>query len=151
MRIALGHIIVEPDLREEFRHLAVGGLAVGLQAVNQHGLRDDLAYGHARIERAVRVLEYHLHLAAVELQLFAVRARHVRAVEDYLPRRRVFEPQQRAADRGFATTGFADQAHCFAAPDFERQAIDRAHFRFRVLQKLHARAYGKVRTQIAHP
>ena len=53
--------------------------------------------------------------------------RDVGAVEDDLPRGRLVEPQERAADRRLAAARLADQPERLAALDRERDAVDRLH------------------------
>ena len=60
-----------------------------IAAVDAQRLADDVAHGHARVERRVRILEDDLHLAAHVAHLPAVKRRDVAAVEDDLPARRL--------------------------------------------------------------
>ena len=85
---------------------------------------DDVADRHARAERAERVLEHDLHVAAerphrLELQALDVLAeKHDRAVGRD-------QPQQRKAERGLAGAGFADDAERLALAHREADAVDR--------------------------
>src|SRR5690606_39958804 len=74
---------VEPD---ELEQLADGGSAAArrVDAVDRERLAHDLADGHARVERRVRVLEHHLHVAAQLLAARAGQPAHVLAVDEHL-------------------------------------------------------------------
>ena len=103
------------------------GLAFGLgllDAVDDEGVGDDRADRLARVQRRVRVLEDHLHLATQGLQLRALDRRDLAAVEVDRARRRVHQAQQQAGGRGLAATRLAHEAERLAAHDVERDAVD---------------------------
>ena len=101
-------------------------LAAG-ELVDDQRLADDAADAHARVQRGVRVLEDHLHLAAEEAQLVALDAAEVAAVEEHLAGGGPVELEDGAAGRRLAAAAFADQAQRLAAADEEGDAVDRLH------------------------
>jgi len=88
---------------------------------------DDLLNGHARVERAVGVLENHLELAPPRAQGRATHFQNVLAVERDFPRRRFDEPDDGAAERRLAAAAFADEAERFAGRDAEADVVHRLH------------------------
>ena len=84
------------------------------QAERLDRLRDDFADRHSRIERRVRILEDHLQVPALLAQLARRQVRQVRASEEHFAGRRLDQPQDRAAERGLAAAGLADQAQRLA-------------------------------------
>ena len=76
VRIALGHVRQRArPARAAPRPSARAARAVGSSPWTTHRLRDDLPHRHARIERAVRVLEDDLHPPALTLERLAAGAR----------------------------------------------------------------------------
>src|SRR5262249_56963279 len=88
---------------------------------------DDVADRHPWIQRAVRILEDHLHPAADGAQLVGAELGEIAALEDDLARRRRLELQDAPSRRRLAATRFPDEAERLAARDAERHAVDRAH------------------------
>ena len=82
---------------------------------------------HARVQRAVRVLEDHLDAPAQRQQVPAVQAGDVDAVIDDRALGRAFQAQDAAPGGGLAAAAFADQAQRLAAPDGEVDAVHRLH------------------------
>ena len=79
--------------------------------MDREALADDVADAHPRVERADRVLEDDLHVAAHLLQRpCPSEPDEVDAVEADLARRRLEQPQQRASQRRLAAAGLADEA-----------------------------------------
>ena len=72
-------------------------------------LGHDLPDRHARVERALRVLEDHVH---------ALLPRH-------RPRRRLRQPREQLKQRGFAGAGTADDAEALALADGEGDVVQR--------------------------
>ena len=72
-------------------------------------LGQDLADGHARVERGIGVLEDDLRVAAEGAQFVGVQRQQVAAFEADVACIRLDQPQYQPADGGFAATGFADQ------------------------------------------
>jgi hypothetical protein len=93
--------------------------------VHLHRLGDDRADLLARVERAVGVLEDDLDLAAQRYQLAAAKLGNVDAVVKDFAGRRLLQPQDAAAHRGFAAAALANQAQRLAASDRQVDAVDR--------------------------
>src|SRR5581483_5848208 len=104
-------------------------------------LRDDLADGHAGIERGVGILEDHLHLLAHADHRLAVEPGEVHALEADLAGRRLVETQHQAAERGFAAARLADQPQRLAGLDVDGHVVDRAHLAWRAQE---AHPYRKI-------
>src|SRR3546814_3923291 len=101
---------------------------VRLDSVDAHRLGDDLADLHARIQRAVRILEDDLDLLAKQVQALAVEVRELHAVDDVLAGGLLLELQDAAAGRRLAAAGLAHQAERFALPHGEADVVDRFYF-----------------------
>ena len=126
MGVAQGHVGKEPHHLQQLRH-AVGDLRLGQDGMHADRLGDDLADGHARIERGVRVLEDDLHLLAHGDHRLAVEPGDVHVLEADLASGGVVETQHQAAERGFSTTRLAHEAQRLARPDVDRHVVDGAH------------------------
>ena len=87
-------------------------------------LGKNVAHPHARIEARERVLEHHLHAPAQRPERRSGEIVDALSVEHDLSRGDVEQPQHRAADRGLAAAGFADERQRLAALDVERHAVD---------------------------
>src|SRR4030095_413714 len=123
---------------EQFAH-ALAPLLRAAHPVHQERLADDVGDAHARIERGEWVLEHHLHMPAVALEL-ALRER--RKIDDAavdaeanLARCRRQRAQDAARDRGLAAAAFADQRQRFAPADVKRHAIDGTNVTHRASQE----------------
>jgi len=79
-----------------------------------------------RIERALRILENHLHLAAEIEPTRAIEAAHIRAVEIQPARVGFEEPHQATRERGLAATRFTDDAERLTAMDLQADTLDGA-------------------------
>ena len=88
-------------------------------------LADDVAGGHARIERRIRVLIDHLHLFAVGKHPRRVEVGDVGAVHKNAAAGRLQQLEQRATHRRLAAARLAHQPQRLAALDRERHAGDR--------------------------
>ena len=119
---------VEPDQRDQLGDHVAARPCIA-DAVDDQGLGDDVVDRHARVERAERVLENELHLAAETLQLLAFEGQHIgqvaAVVEDHLALVRLQRAQQDLAQGGLAAAAFTDQPEAFAARDAEADAVDR--------------------------
>ncbi len=103
------------------------GIEVGRrrrQAEIADRLGEDVAHPHARIEARERVLEHDLHAAAQRPKGAGGEIVDAASVEHDLSRGDLEQPQHRAADGGFAASGFADQRQRLALVDMERHAVD---------------------------
>src|SRR3954468_8409236 len=85
---------------------------------------DDVARGHAWIERGERVLEHDLHRAPVRPHLGLAEARDIVALELDGAGRRLHPPQHAARHRRFAAAGLANHAERLALADGEADAVD---------------------------
>ena len=94
-------------------------------AVDLERVAEDLPDALARVQRRVRVLEDHLHLAPVRAQPPPRQRRDVAAAEVHRARRRLVQPHEQTAERRLAAAGLADDAERLAAPNLERDAVDR--------------------------
>ncbi len=114
MRVAVGHTGIEPGHGKKLGNpIATLGSVVD-QAVRADRLTDDLTDRHARIERAVRILEYHLHARPQRAQ-FGVR--HLNQVLPFKQNRSLTGTieLQDAATRGcLAATRFPHETQGFA-------------------------------------
>ncbi len=126
MRIPIRVIRLQPDESQQFLDPRLG-LAPLCDLVDRKGLADDVADGHPRIERRVRVLEDDLHLLTQLANLFAAELVDVASVEDDLALGRRQEAQHDAAGRRLPRPGLADEPQRFAAPDREVDAVDSFH------------------------
>ena len=97
------------------------------EVVHAQRLADDAPDAVARVERRERILEDHLHPAAERPQLALAEVRDVLAVEHDRAGGRLVEAQDRAADRRLPAARLADEAERLAAPDRERDVVDRLH------------------------
>src|SRR5579859_439640 len=90
-------------------------------------LRDDLTNCKARIERAKRILEDHLHVRALAPKLSWVDLGEVHPVEDHRADCRLDDLQDRAAKGGFPAAALAHQAERLAMLNGEVHSIYRLH------------------------
>ena len=125
MAVAVGVLAVEPDDGKQAPH-AVDAF-VARHAVDHHRLDHDVADGHARIERSVRILKDHLQLFAVGDHFFLRKARQLVPLPLHAARGDVVQADDRAPGGRLAAAGLADQAERLAAADAERNAVDGAH------------------------
>src|SRR5436190_12706823 len=87
----------------------------------------DLADGHARIERAIRVLKDHLEFATPLAEFIAAHFRDVFTFQKNLSRRGVNQTKDGAPQRRFAAATFSDQPKSLAGGDRETHIIDSLH------------------------
>jgi hypothetical protein len=97
-------------------------------------LRDDEADALARVQRRVRVLEDHHHLAPDRPHLGAREVRDVAALEDHAAAGRVEQAHHAARHRRLAAARLADDAERLALLDREADAVDRLHRRDLLLE-----------------
>ncbi len=90
-------------------------------------LADRRADRFARVQRRVRVLEDHLHLAPDRLQPRALQLRDVLTVEADLARRRVEQAHDQPRRRALAAARLADDPERLAAHHVEVDPVDRLH------------------------
>ena len=126
VREAVVVLRVQPDDLEQLLD-ALLDLRLGAHLVHLERLGDDEADALARVQRRVRVLEDHHHLAPVRTHLGAGQARDVAAVEDDPAGRRIEEAHDAARHRRLAAAGLADDAERLALADREGDAVDGLH------------------------
>ena len=95
--------------------------------VDLERLGDDVAHAHPRAQRAERILEHHLHRAAVAHQLGACEVRDVAAFERDRAGGGHLLQQNQLRRRGLAAAGFADEAKRLPAMNGEVDAVDGLH------------------------
>ena len=90
-------------------------------------LGQDLAHGHARIERGVGILEDDLHVPAQPAQRILAEVGDFLALEAHGARRRVHQAQHQTSGGRLAAARLADQRQRLAAGDLEAHVFDGAH------------------------
>src|SRR4030095_11719653 len=100
--------------------------AVGDDAVNCQRLVVYVAHRHPRIERAVRILEDHLHLAPDRTQRVLGERREVAPLEEDLTAGRPLELQDAAPGGRLPAPGLAHEPERLAPADLEAHAVDGA-------------------------
>jgi hypothetical protein len=90
-------------------------------------LGDNLPYRHAWIERAIGILEDHLHLSTDRTQRRFSQARERSSLEDDLASRRLFKLQDATAECGLPTPRLPDQSQSLPAGNREADAVHSAH------------------------
>ena len=123
VREAVVVLRVEADDLEQLLDAALD-LGVGAELVHLERLGDDEADALARVQRRVRVLEDHHHLAPDRPHLRAREVRDVAPVEDDLAAGRVEQAHDAARHRRLAAAGLADDAERLALVDGEGDAVD---------------------------
>src|SRR4029077_14408876 len=123
----------EADDAEQLVHTGTPLGATGA-TVDQERFAGDVANGHSRVERRVRILEDDLHLAADLAHLTALEARDVPAVEDDLPGRGLCQLDQRAREGGLATAGLPHEPDRLPGLNGQIYAVDGVDVPDRALQ-----------------
>jgi hypothetical protein len=98
--------------------------ALGLDALELERRRDDGADGVPGVQRAVRVLEDHLDVAAQRSHAGGLEVRDVRAVELDLAAGRLQQAGDEPAHGRLAAAGLPDDAEGLAPPHLEVDAVD---------------------------
>ena len=117
---------VEADDLEQLLHAALD-LGVRAEPVHHERLADDEADPLPRVQRGVRILEDHRHLAADGTHRRAREIRDVAALEQDPAVGRIEQPHDAARERRLAAARLADDAQGLAGLDAERDAVDRLH------------------------
>jgi hypothetical protein len=145
MRVARRKRSAEADLVEHLGHAL--RLVGRRHALDQpQAFADQLADGHARIERGVRILEHHLALQPV-VEPARVGARDGPAAKKNLAAAGLEQPGDGAAQRGLARARATDDRDHLARPHHEVDAVQRAlGHRFREQPAV----AGVVDNQVAH-
>src|SRR5436305_638921 len=95
--------------------------------MNIQRFADDVLYGHARVERAVGILENHLELASLRAQFRAVHLRYVRAFEENAAGGWLNQTHNGAPQGCLAATAFTDEAEGFTRCDAEADVVHCFH------------------------
>src|ERR1039458_7044832 len=116
---------------QKFAHALAAGIAAeafvhDLSVENQR-LGDHLVPSKARVERAERVLEDDLHVAAQTAQCRAVRLQQIDAIENDGARSGLDEAENEPSKCAFAGAGFTNQAKSFAFLDVEAHIVHGAN------------------------
>jgi hypothetical protein len=80
--------------------------------------------GHPRIQRGKWVLKHNLRVSPKFPQPRTIKAKNVLPMEQSLAARRLSQPQNCSADRGFPGAGFACEAEHFMAADRKRYILN---------------------------
>ena len=91
--------------------------------MDRHGLGDDLADGHARVEGRIGILEDELHLAAHVLDLMLVHLGDIAALEEHLAGGGLGEPHDGTAGGGLAAAGLTDEAERLTGVNLEGDVV----------------------------
>ena len=97
----LHHDALDPVHHLDFAQLRIEGL---------QRLGDDVTYGHPRIQRCQRILEYHLDLFALFPQLTSRQLGQILPQPDHLTFGGRHQADDGAGKGGFTTTGLAHHA-----------------------------------------
>jgi hypothetical protein len=147
MREILHLVRPQANLPEQLGDARLFCLAAG-KPVHAERLADDVARGHARIERGERVLEHDLHRAAHRAHVGLAQRRDIGAVELDAAGGRLDQPQHGARHRRLAAAGFSDEAQRLADTEREADAVDRMHGAD--LPAQHAAAHRKMLDEVLH-
>src|SRR2546422_4230122 len=123
MRIPVGVLREQAHVRQDLAHPLGAPATLGDDPMHGQRLGDDLAHRHPRIERAVRVLEDHLHLAADRPQIVVAEKREIASLEHDLAVRRTFELEDAPAGGGLAAPRLADEPERLSPADPEAHAV----------------------------
>src|SRR2546421_684634 len=98
VRVAVGEVRVQTHYAEQLLH-AFGLLFAAREVMDLERLADDVAHGHSRIQRRIRVLEDHLHTAAHLPHVLAAEPRELDAVKLDFAGGRLVELEDRPTGR----------------------------------------------------
>ncbi len=151
VRVAVVVLGVQPDRLHQPLHLALALVLVRQQAVDRERLGDDRADRLARVQRRVRVLEDHLHLAPDRLQARALQARDVAALEVDLAGGGLEQAHHQLRGRALAATGLAHDAPASRRARCSKLTPSTALTAPILRWKMIPRVIGKCLTRSAHP
>ncbi|MNS68216.1 hypothetical protein D3C72_1014910 [compost metagenome] len=126
MRIPPAGGRIEADLFQRSGHTGIALVGRKRSLMHFQALGDDLAYGHARAERTVRVLKHHLQPVSERLHHFIGIVVDRLADEADTSLRRD-QPRESQTERRLARAGFAHHAHRLACTQGDIDAINRFH------------------------
>src|SRR5581483_1991656 len=157
LALAAGELVREPVevlgvQADDLEQLLDAALALGLgtDAVDVERLRDDRADALPRVQRRVRILEDHHHLAPHRPHLRTVEVRDVAALEDDLAAGRLEEPGDAARHRRLAAARFTHDTERLARLEREVDAVDGLH-RADVLLEYEPARHGEVLLEAFDP
>jgi hypothetical protein len=134
VRIAVDVLRRQADELEQFAHPALDLVPVPAP-VDAQRVGEYLADPLTRVERRVRVLEYHLQLAPHRAQLSPGQRGDVLALEHHRSAGERVQPGQAPGQRGLAAPGLADQAERLPGAQLEADVVHRVHPRDLTLQQ----------------
>src|SRR5206468_9238986 len=109
VRIAVVVLGAEADALQQLLDPGPHLLATARLTKGPDRVPHDLPHAPARVQRGVRILEDHLHLAPHRVHRPAAEVRDVPPVEADDPAGRLEQPQQTAAERGLAAPRLPDE------------------------------------------
>ncbi len=127
VRVAVDVLGLEPDEVQQLLHRPRAVAARHHLGMDVERLADDVADGHPRVQRRVRVLHDHLHPPPEPPQLAAADLEDVPAVQIGPSRGRRLLAHEQPGERGLAAAGLADQPERLAAAQVEAHPVDRLH------------------------
>ena len=104
-----------------YPRLDVGFFERGVMGLQRLG--DDVAHGHAGVERRQRVLENHLDVFALQAHGLAAQAQQFAAFKHNAAGTGFHQADDGARQGGFAAAGFAHDAQGFAGGQLERHIV----------------------------
>src|SRR6478736_6206898 len=119
------------------------------QPVHLERGREDRADRVARVERAVGVLEDHLHVASDRAQLVLLEVRDVTPLEDHRAAGGLVEPRDEAGGRRLATARLPDEPERLTLTEGEADAVDGLDGRLDHAQALDL-TEGEVALEVGH-
>src|SRR5262249_20015521 len=123
VREAVRMLRAEPDRPQQLVD-APASLLPPVLAVDAKWLRDDLAHGHARVQRRVRILEDDLELTSNLPHAPARQLRDVLTVEDDPSVGRIEKPDHRPSERRLSASGLADQTERLTCAKRQDDPVD---------------------------
>jgi hypothetical protein len=124
VRVAVQGVLGQANAAEELRGAGEAIVRREFWFVNRQRLGDDFADTRARIQGSERVLENHLHLAALRAQGFAREMPEFVAFEKNCAMIGFDQAEKHAGERGFAAAAFADDRKRLARGNLKADAID---------------------------
>jgi hypothetical protein len=109
---------------EELRGAGEAIVARELWFMNRERFGDDFADAHSRVQRSERILEDHLHLAALRAQGSSGEMQKVLAFEKNGAVIGLDQAEEHAGQGGFAAAAFADDGEGFAGFDEETDVVN---------------------------
>ena len=115
---------VHAHLTHDLGHLVPHFGGGKLREMEAHGFLQNLAHGHARVERRVGVLEDHLHLAPVGQHVRVAQVVEASAPEEDFSAGGRVQAEDRASQGGFAAAGLTHHGEDLAGVDVQTHGVD---------------------------